>query len=215
MATAETLTGRLVGEGPELDQLRESWDAFAVATGSPFGAPDWALGWWRHMAPQGAVLAVVAVEEGSELVGLAPFWASSRFGVTELRLLGGGWASRLDVLAKPGREADVAAVITETLAGSPLRADAIRWEAVDAGSPWPALLADSWPDGRGDRGKELSQRSAPLLHLKQDSFEEWFAERSGHFRRNMRRDRRQIEKKGASFRTSDRESLQRLSLIHI
>lgn len=203
------LTASVFEDVSQLDRLLGRWDDLAVATGSPFGAPAWALGWWRHAAPRGASLAVVAVEDGDDLIGLAPFYSLSRLAITELRLLSGGWASRLGVLARPGREAEVATAIAESLAEPPLRADVIRWEAVDAASPWPSLLAEGKPDGRSDRILDLSQRSAPVLYLRQDSFEDWFAERSSHFRRNMRRDRRQAEKKGASFRLSDRESLGR------
>jgi CelD/BcsL family acetyltransferase involved in cellulose biosynthesis len=203
------LTASVIEDVSQLDDLLGPWDGLAVGTGSPFGAPAWALGWWRHAAPDGATLAVVAVQDGDELVGLAPFYSLSRLGITELRLLSGGWASRLGVLAQPGREGEVAAAIAESLAEPPLRADVIRWEAVDAASPWPSLLAEGRPEGRSDRIKDLSQRSAPLLYLRHDSFEEWFAERSSHFRRNMRRDRRQIEKKGARFRLGNRASLER------
>lgn len=201
-------SGSLIEDLSQLDSLTAAWDALAVGARSPFGAPAWGLAWWRHLAPNGARLAVVAVHDGGDLIGLAPFYASGR-GVRELRLLGGGWASRLEILASPGRDADVAAAISGTLAESGLRPDLIRWEAVDAESPWPGLLSNSWAGKGGLRTQELSRRSAPILHLTQGSFDEWFAERSGHFRRNMRRDRRQIEKKGASFRLGDRASLGR------
>lgn len=202
------LSASVIRDQPELEPLRPGWDSLAVAVGAPFGAPDWALAWWRHMAPEGARLAVVVVRDGEELVGLAPFYASSRFGVTELGLLSANWASRLGILARPGSSAEVAEAIAAALS-SELGPDTIRWDAIEATSAWPALLSEHWPGGRPQRIREASHRSAPIMQMSHDSFEDWFAERSSHFRRNMRRDRRQIEKKGASFRASDRASLER------
>jgi CelD/BcsL family acetyltransferase involved in cellulose biosynthesis len=205
---APGISGRLVEEASELESLQSSWDALAVAAGSPFGAPAWALAWWRHMAPDGARLAVVAVHQDDDLIGLAPFYASGR-GVKQLRLLSGGWASRLGILARPGSEPEVAAAISETLADSDLRPDVIRWEAVDADSPWPGWLSDKWPDDRGHRLQDLSERSAPILHLGELPYDEWFGAKSRNFRSQMRRDRRAMEGQGATFRSADRGSLGR------
>lgn len=205
---APGLSGRLVEEASELESLQSSWDALAVAAGSPFAAPAWALAWWRHMAPDGARLAVVAVHRDDDLIGLAPFYASGR-GVKQLRLLSGGWASRLGILARLGSEPEVAAAISATLADSDLRPDVIRWEAVDADSPWPGWLSDSWPDDRGHRLQDLSERSAPILHLGELPYEEWFGAKSRNFRSQMRRDRRAMEGQGATFRSTDRGSLGR------
>ncbi|MEK6251717.1 MAG: GNAT family N-acetyltransferase [Actinomycetota bacterium] len=192
-----------------LDSVRASWDALAVSVGAPFGAPAWAEAWWRHLAIEGARLAVVAVHAGDELIGLAPLYSSRRFGVTELRLLSGGLASRLGILAGPGREPQVAAAISEALADAGLRPDILRWEAVDAASPWPGWLSASGPDGRLHHVQDVSERSAPVLRVGQGSYEEWFARKSRNFRSQMRRDRRAMERLGATFRCADRASLER------
>lgn len=206
---ASGVSARLFEDASALDSLQSSWDALAVATRSPLGAPAWALAWWRHLAPAGARLAVVAVQDGDDLVGLAPFYATRRLGVTELRLLSGGWASRLGILAIPGRESEVAAAISEAVAESEPRPDVFVWEAVDAASPWPGWLSDSSPDGRGHRLTDESERSAPVLHLGEVPFEEWFGAKSRNFRSQMRRNRRALEGQGATFRHADRGSLGR------
>jgi CelD/BcsL family acetyltransferase involved in cellulose biosynthesis len=197
----------LIDDLSELDSVRVSWDALAVSVRSPFGAPAWARAWWRHLAPDGARLAVVAVHAGDELVGLAPLYSSRRFGVTELRLLSGGFASRLGILAIPGREPEVAAAIAGALADAELRPDIFRWEAVDSASPWPGWLSDNCPDGRVHHIQEVSERSAPILRVGQGSYEEWFAAKSRNFRSRMRRDRRAMERQGATFRCADHTSL--------
>ena len=193
----------------ELDSLQTSWDELAVAVRSPFGAPAWEQAWWRHLAPDGARLAVVAVHAGDQLVGLAPFYASRRFGVTEFRLLSGGFASRIGILARPGHEPEVAAAIPRALVDADLRPDVFCWEAVDSASPWPRWLSAGSPDSRPHRLRDLSERSAPVVRLEQASYEEWFAGKSKKFRKTMRRARRNIELEGATFRYTDRASLQR------
>ncbi len=203
------LSARLCEDLAALEPLRESWDALALETGSPFGGPAWNEAWWRHLAPAGARLAVVAVEDGDRLVGLAPFYASEKLGVTELRLVGGGWSSRLGVLAADGTEGDVAGAVVRALNAAPRPPDIVHWEAIDAGSSWPQRLSDAWPGDRAHRIEEESRRAAPVIHLDADSYEDWFAAKSSHFRSHMRRDRRKIEREGAVFRFADAASLER------
>lgn len=204
-----SLSAAMISDPAELDSLAEGWDALAVEAHAPFGAPAWALAWWRHLAPEGAHLAVVAVRSGADLVGLAPFYAARGRGITELRLLGGGFASRLGILARPGLEPEAAAAIAATLADDELRPDALRWEAVDAGSGWPEWLSAGWPGAGGHRLSQEAERSAPVVHLDAASFEEWLQSKSRNFRSEVRRKRRGIEARGARFRCADRASLAR------
>lgn len=201
------LVGSLIEDPAELEPLQREWDELAVAAGAPFGAPAWALAWWRHLAPRRASLAVVAVRDGDRLVGLAPFFAKPRFGTTEIRLLSGGLASRLGILARVGREAEVAQAVAEVLAESDLQPDSFHWEAVDAGAQWPELLSAGWPDAQEHHIREESERAAPVLRLAADSYQEWFASKSRNFRSQMRRKRKAIEREGAVFRSADRDSL--------
>jgi CelD/BcsL family acetyltransferase involved in cellulose biosynthesis len=152
---------------------------------------------------------VVAVRTGRELVGLAPFYSVRRLGVTEFRLLSGGLASRLRILAAPGREREVAAAIAEALAEGDPRPDAFRWDAVDAASRWPEWLSASWPEGGGHHLQGEVERSAPVLHLDQPSYEEWLADKSRNFRSQTRRHRRSLGEEGATFRCADRSTLER------
>jgi CelD/BcsL family acetyltransferase involved in cellulose biosynthesis len=206
---SDAAEGSLVEDPFDFEPLTASWDALAVATGSPFGAPAWAQAWWRHLAPDGARLAVVAVHARDGLIGLAPLYCSRRLGVTEFRVLSGGFASRVGILASPGREHEVAAAIAGALADADLRPDIFRWEAVDAASPWPEWLLADCPDGHGYRVQEVSERSAPVLRVGQGSYENWLARKSRNFRSQMRRDRRAIERQGATFRCADGTSLRR------
>ncbi len=152
---------------------------------------------------------MVAVRDGGELVGLAPFYAKQRFGTTEIRLLSGGLASRLGILARDGREPEVGRTVASVLAESDAQPDSFHWEAVDAEERWPELLSGSWPDGHEHHIREESERAAPVLRLTADSYEEWFASKSRNFRSQMRRKRKSIEAAGAAIRSADRASLRR------
>ena len=201
------LSAAVIGDVGELQSLRAAWDDLAVQTGSPFGAPAWLESWWRHLAPPGAQPAIVVVREGECLVGLAPFYATRKLGIGELRLIGGGWASRLGILGLPGREPEIGKAIALVLAASDPRPDLIRWEGIDAESAWPEAISTGWPGEKAHRITEESRRGAPVLPLDRGTYEDWFAGKSSHFRRHMRRARREIEKEGAVFRFADRDSL--------
>lgn len=209
MDPAEPLSASVIEDAGELEGLAAAWDALAVAVDSPFGAPAWALAWWRYLAPRGARLAVVAVHDAGELVGVAPFYAWRRLGVTELRLLSADLASRTGILAGAGREHDVAEAIARALSRE-LRPDALRWEGVDATTLWPRWLSASWPGAGAHRLQEDLLRPGPVLELaRHPSFEQWLAARSRHFRRRFGRNRRALERDGCSFRLADRASLER------
>jgi len=206
---AECLAAVVIEDGAQLDALAPAWDRLAEDAGSPFGAPTWVRAWWRHLAPRGARLAVVAVHDADELVGLAPFYASRRLGVTVLRLISADLASRVDILARPGRELEVAGALAGALAAE-LRPDVLRWEGVDASTRWPQRLSHAWPGGRAHRLSHELARPGPVLELAaHSSYEEWLAAKSRHFRRRLRQGRRALERDGASFRLAVRASLDR------
>jgi hypothetical protein len=54
-------------------------------------APGWLLAWWRHIAPDNALLRAIEIRDGAELVGLAPFLRRHRASAVESTT--GCWAS--------------------------------------------------------------------------------------------------------------------------
>jgi CelD/BcsL family acetyltransferase involved in cellulose biosynthesis len=205
--TADRASARIHPGPADLEPLRADWDALAVRCGAPFGAPAWVEAWWRHLAPRGMELAVVSVHDGERLIGLAPFYASRKLGVTELRLLSGGFSSRLGLLAEPGLEQVVATSVAACLATSRRSPGAVRWEAVDIAADWPELVSSNWPGGP-QRIQAESRRSAPVVDLEVPSYDEWMARKSRNFRSQMRRRRRAVEERGASFRAATRATLE-------
>lgn len=180
----------------ELDAVRPGWDALAVEAGRPLSAPAWLLAWWGAFAPAGAVPRVVAVEEDDRLIGLAPFYAERAGGVARYRPLGAGMSVRGAPLARPGGEAEVAGAIARALAAATPRPAAVHLQQVDAGSPWPALLAAGWPARRRPRLERERTAPAPVMNLGAPGYGDWMAAKSGNFRQRARRDRRKLDERG-------------------
>ena len=206
-APTEPASAELLDEPAAMEAIEAGWDALAVRAGAPFGAPAWALGWWRHLAPRGSRLAVVAVRAGEEPIGIAPFYAVRRLGLTELRLLGGGLSSRLGVLAAPGREDEVAAGVARVLAERGV--NIVRWEGIDAAAAWDERLRQAWPGQRQPRRQAAERRSAPVIRLEQESYEDWLAGKGGKYRREVLRRRRKLEEAGAQTRAATLATLDR------
>lgn len=195
------LTSITVDRPEELDSALEAWDALAVATQRPYCAPAWMLAWWRHAAPATAGLRVVLVFDGTELVGLGPFFFESRRGrAPRHRVLAAGTSHRVEPLALPGRERDVARQIAEALAHSRPRPRILAFESVDAAAGWTSLIADAWPGRPAWRTRDWSG-PAPTLAL-DGAFSDWLASKSRNFRDQAKRLRRRLEARGATFRVT-------------
>jgi CelD/BcsL family acetyltransferase involved in cellulose biosynthesis len=187
----------VITETQELDPHLDDWDRLAVLRGQPYSAPAWMLAWWRHASPPGARLAVVIVNDDDRVIGVAPmFQRRTRAGLWVARQLGTG--HRVEPLAEPGREWEVASAAVDALRGLPDPPGAVLLDRGDARSPWPALLASAWPRPATTLWSELI--GAPAVRLSGRTYDEWLAERSGNFRAQHRRRRRRLAERGAEFR---------------
>ena len=174
-----------------------AWDRLAVELRRPYSAPAWMLAWWRNVAPPGAALAVVVVHDGDDLVGVAPWYrVRTRTGLVVLRLLGTG--HRVEPLAAPGRESEVAEAMVRALRASGRPAGALRLDRADAASPWPALIGRGWP-GRSSVVRH-DPVTAPTLTMDGRTYEEWLASRSSNFRSQRKRSRRKLDERGVAVR---------------
>src|SRR4051794_38235818 len=68
--------GDVIEDSAKLDVVRSEWDGLAVAAANPYCVSGWLLSWWRHAAPAQAQLRAIVAFDGSELVGIAPFFAT-------------------------------------------------------------------------------------------------------------------------------------------
>ncbi len=192
-----------------LDELsgpgRPQWDALhesQVGVANPFMAPEWVEGWYRHFT-QASDRRLLTVRRGSDLLGVAPFFAeTSKLGrVTRLRLVGAGQGGSLletpQVLAAPHHEREVMrAVIGETMTHLPGR-HKVDWNEVTI------PVSQGWfePEWVYSTGQPVSfyrpqlARASVVLPLEKD----WESLHSG-FKRNLkeslRRSRNRLAKDG-------------------
>jgi CelD/BcsL family acetyltransferase involved in cellulose biosynthesis len=122
------------------DVLVQEWNALVEASGArAWNTPAWALGWRGTYRP-GAPLRLVTVHEGSELIGLGPFYEVRRLGLRMVRFLGQTHQPNR-LLAIPGRPEVVAAIWSELRE----RRLALDLYDLESGESLDALLAaDGW-----------------------------------------------------------------------
>jgi CelD/BcsL family acetyltransferase involved in cellulose biosynthesis len=180
-----------------------AWDALAARRGRPFCAPAWMLGWWHEARSGDARLRVVLTLDGSELVGVGPFFAQvGPLGLAELRLLGAGFCHRIGPLATEGREAEVGAAIGRTLAATRPKPASVVFEGIDLRERWPELVAAGWPGWRRPRLRTDLVMDAPVVVLG-DSFDDWLEGRARKFRKEARRTARRLADEGVTTRLAD------------
>ena len=203
------LDAELIVDLPMLEGLRSEWDALAVACGLPLMSPAWILAWWSHLAPVTAQPRVVAVRDGGELVGLAPFFVEpdDRRHRVDYRLPGIELSARLAPLARPGREWQVARAIAAALSSADPRPDVIALEGAPVTSPWPLAFRETWPGPLRPVVRQYNVYGCPTIALRGGSFDAWLNGKSANFRGQMRRLRRQFESAGGSARVSTIETV--------
>jgi CelD/BcsL family acetyltransferase involved in cellulose biosynthesis len=197
--------GELITHPAELEALAPAWDRLAVTCGRPYAAPAWQLGWWRRAAPPGARPLVLVARDCDEVAGvLALFGQAGRSGLERLRVMGAPMAQGTGPLALPGREAQAARAFAQALAQVRRpRPATLELEGVLEGRRWAALLGDGWPRGARPAVLRGAAVLAPLARLGAPSLDAWLATRSANFRQQLRRSRRRLESRGASFRRVD------------
>jgi len=172
-------------------------------------APGVVLPWWRYVAPADAHPRLVAVRDGTRLVGLAPFYVepSARRARVDYRLPGIELCGGIAPLAVPGCEAEVAEAICATLARATPRPDLIALEGMSTTAPWADALRASWPEPRRPALHQYHRCASPLVTLREPSFDDWLAGKSANFRGQMRRLHRKFEAAGGTTRVASEATL--------
>ncbi len=200
-------TTELITRADQLEAYLETWDALAVASAMPLGAPGWLMPWLRHAAPERAELRVVVVREGDEVIGIAPFFAErSSLGRSDYRLFGVPFTERREPLAAKGREEDVAAEVARVLGGAEPPATVLALEGIDAASRWPDWLARHYPGRVRPAIARRTVLDTPTLSLDGMTYDDWMASKSGNFRSQMKRMRRQLADDGGEVRMTGPDS---------
>jgi CelD/BcsL family acetyltransferase involved in cellulose biosynthesis len=205
------LDARFIFELGALEHLYAEWDALAVSNALPAMAPGWLLAWWRHLAPEGALLRAIEIRDGAELVGLAPFFAvrAKRGGRVEYRLLGNKLVAPLALLSVPGREHEVATATGQALSQADPRPDLIVLQATRVGSPWHLSMRAGWLGRTRPISFVYGRQPYPTVWLQGTSVEAWLASRSSKFRSSMRRLNRRFDELGGTWRMSTADTLRR------
>lgn len=201
---------RVVASLGELVALGDRWSALLATSGSnhPFLSPQWLLAWWQVFGPHdGRRLRVVAVEDGGDLVGLAPLLRRRHAyrGLVPFRrieMMGSGereedevCSDYVGVIADPARLDEVTGAVAGVLAGGELGSwDELVIRAADGESETCAALR-----GALERvGLEVEthhdpDRDAPYIELP-DSWDDYLADLSSSRRAFVRRSERAVEK---------------------
>jgi len=188
--------------------LAEEWDELSQAASNPATSPGWILPWLRHVAVADISPRVIAVRDRGVLVGVVPLYVSQgRGGVAEYRLMASDFGVCLDPLALPGREWDVAAELARILPDCRPRPDIVAFGPMCVASHWPAALKASWPGRVPALVRHHDVQGAPVIVLRDGSFESWFGSLSSKMRNNLRRSERQFERAGGSSRWTTAETL--------
>lgn len=198
------MRAELVEDVGRLEEVAQEWDELAVSRARPYASPHWLIPWWEAAAPPQARLRTIVFREGDALAGIAPFFVGrDLWGARVAAPLGRGVSARVEPLARDGFEAEVGALTARVIADTDPAPDLLLLDAVPSSSPWVGLLAKGWP------GSARVQQSvpAPVVFRPPGGYDGWFADRSSHFRKRMRRAARELTDLGASFRLADPETL--------
>lgn len=140
------------------------------------------------------------MRDGDELLGVVPLVAEPfRAGTLRLRLLGSDTSTGAEPLVRAGSEEVVARLAASGLAARTPRAHLLSLEGIDARSPWPGLLARHWPGARPRLLERTLLVAEPTIDLT-GTFDAWLAARSSHFRKRLRRVRRNLAAAGVTAR---------------
>lgn len=200
--------GELISELARAQELAAEWDGLSVAASRPVTAPAWVLPWWRHVAPAGAEPRLVAVRDRGALVGVAPFYAlRTPGGIVEYRLMAGDFGVCMEPLALPGREWEVAAEIARVLARTDPRPDVLAFGPMALASHWTTALGASWEGPMPALVRRYRREGAPMIILREPSYEAWFASLSSKMRHALRRSERLFQEAGGTARWTTSETL--------
>jgi CelD/BcsL family acetyltransferase involved in cellulose biosynthesis len=174
--------------------LEPEWNALLAKSRADcvFLTWEWLFTWWKHFHP-GRELAIIAVRDGAELVGIAPFMLrTSRFAGLSFRsfeFLGNSTVGSdyLDVIVDERRRLDVLRALGDHLDGAGVRLDLAQLARGDADAlTMAAALARA-----GWRRIEMQTHVCPFIELRGQTWPSYLETLGRAHRANLRRRLRQ------------------------
>ncbi len=198
---APMVEARILEQESQLAAIREQWDGLAVGLGMPYASPAWMLAWWHHAAPEGAVMRVVTVSDGEQLLGIAPFFAASgEQRSAHYQLMSSRLAPPAPILVDPDRAAETVPALAKALSQAAPKPALLRIEgSVDMHALTTDAIAAAWP-GIRPQAQRTEVVPMPMVVIEGRSYDEWLGEKRSKFRQEAKRRRRKLEEAGGSFR---------------
>ncbi len=190
----------------QVERLRGQWDSLLerVPQAPIFLTPEWMLGWWEIYGA-GAALFLIAVHHEDRLIGLLPCYISgpalrkSDPFPHQLRLLGSTavCSDHLDGLAEPGMEGPVTAAWQQAIKEHQSAWESVEFADLDQeGLLYQAIKREPKAWGQGLSWSERSGDICPYITLP-GSWTEYLSSLSPKTRREIRHDRRALDKVGS------------------
>jgi CelD/BcsL family acetyltransferase involved in cellulose biosynthesis len=192
----------------------DAWERLRASapTEGLFMTPDWLETWCRHLG-SGHPL-VFGIQDGDEVVALAPIDRTWVGGLSVLRPFGLGVSDYFDLLLPPeiDRRRAALAAFADALVERGSAWDALDLRGVPAESPTVQDLIAAAAE-RGMRHAVVPGYSRPGISLTGD-WESYLSTRPGRFRYNLRSRLRRLQERGTvRFRTVSRPSEVRWAMV--
>lgn len=174
-----------------------AWDELAVTRGRPYCAPAWMLSWGTE--PEGrSHLRIGLVRERERVIGIIPLIGRPLppGGGARYELLSSGTSYRIEPLAAPGKQEQVAAAGGELLGSLEPRVGVLSLHGIDPEAGWSEALAAVFP-GKGARLVRRAALHAPILSFDDAAdYEAWLRTKTRHFRKRALSDKRRFLRTG-------------------
>jgi CelD/BcsL family acetyltransferase involved in cellulose biosynthesis len=182
--------------------LEPSWRALERLAGghNPFLAWEWVLPWVENVI--GDRVRTVVISDGDEVVALAPFcrrsyWLLPGVRAVAMQLAGPREFQHVfearEVLAAPGRQADVFAAMRDQMLATP----AADWVEFSAAGP-PAVVWDDVLSHIDSRRVDTSEVSMPILQL-QETWPDLRSQMRRNIKESIRHSYNSLRREGCSY----------------
>jgi CelD/BcsL family acetyltransferase involved in cellulose biosynthesis len=187
-------------DGSEFAALEEEWKDLYLGSplATPFQSWGWLYSWWEHYGEDYELRLVVMRDETGLLVGLAPLMLERRGGLGRMLFVGTGLTDHLDVLARAGREAEVAEACGTALG----RLDG--WRVADLQELRPESAV--WGVFKWWSGSRTSVRQSACLFIDAEPWEDLLAKLSKNGREKARKTIRRAREDGVRCEPAGPES---------